>query len=108
MDEQKSMDAQKSADVKRNGVISEFAIASFVLGIFSFVTLIGLEKPIIGLVFGILALRRIAGIPEAKGKKLAIAGVALCAIAIIVIIILVAQNLPKIMQMQQQLSATMK
>ena len=34
-----------------------FATASLILGIFSFVNLLGLEKPILAIIFGWLALR---------------------------------------------------
>ena len=86
---------------EQKGPVSEFAIASLVLGILSFVTLVGLEKPIFAIVLGILALRRIGKAPQTRGKRLAIAGVALSAIAVILILWLVAISLPKIMKMQQ-------
>jgi len=98
MDEQNI--ASQATNVSQGG-LSEFAIVSLVLGIFSFVTILGLEKPIIAIVFGILALRRIAVSPQYKGKNLAIVGIALGAIAIVLIITLVVINYPRIIQMQQ-------
>ena len=44
--------------------INEFAVASLVMGIVSFVQIFNVEKPIVAIVFGFLALNRIkANIP---------------------------------------------
>jgi hypothetical protein len=40
---------------------NEFAVASLILGIFSFVQLLGVEKAALVIRFGILALREIKG-----------------------------------------------
>ncbi|HCJ67245.1 MAG TPA: hypothetical protein DHV62_07995, partial [Elusimicrobia bacterium] len=56
---------------------SKFAIVSLVLGIFSFIQLFGLEKGILAVIFGFLALNEIQSNPEMKGKNYAWAGIAL-------------------------------
>ena len=60
------------------GPLSELAIASLTLGILSFIHLGGAEKAIAAVVFGILALKRIAA-PQsnARGEGLAAAGIVL-------------------------------
>ena len=64
---------------------SKFALVSLILGIVSFVQLLGAEKGILGIVFGILALREITKQPELKGRKIAIVGIVLSALYIVVI-----------------------
>ena len=67
---------------------NEFAIVSLVVGILSFVTLFGLEKAIIAIVFGILGLRRISRNTQLRGKALAITGIVLGSIAVVLLIVL--------------------
>ena len=66
--------------------VSEFAIASLVIGILSFIQLAGFEKATAAVVFGILSLRRIAR-PQsnARGEGLAAAGIVLGAIYVIIV-----------------------
>jgi len=66
---------------------SEFAIASLVMGIVSFVQIFGMEKAIVAVVFGVLALKRISREETLQGKKLAYAGIILGALAIILTIV---------------------
>jgi hypothetical protein len=75
------MDEQKKS-------FSEFAVVSLVIGILSFVTLFGVEKAILAVVFGFLALRRIGRNPQLRGKGFAIAGIVLGAIAVVLLIII--------------------
>ncbi len=75
--------------------IGEFAIASLTMGIVSFVTLFGAEKPIVAIVFGILALRRIRSSDQVKGKRLAIAGIVLGVIGVILLPLLALKFLPQ-------------
>ena len=82
---------------------SEFAIVSLVLGIFSFIQLMGMEKSILAVVFGILALRRLGSGNSKKGKKLAIAGIILGVAAIILSIVAIVVFFPKMAEMQQQI-----
>lgn len=71
--------ALKPRALKRNA----FALASLVLGIFSFLNLAGFEKPLLAIAFGLLALRELARDPTQRGRGLAIAGIALGAIGLI-------------------------
>lgn len=66
---------------------SSFAVASLIVGIFSFIQLLGAEKAILAIIFGILALREIKK-NEITGKSLAIIGIVLGVIYIVIIIAL--------------------
>jgi len=87
---------------KQKNMISEFAIASLVIGIFSFIQLWGMEKPLMAIAFGILALRGIKK-SEMRGKNLAIAGIILGIIAIIAITIITIAFFPQLKQMMLKL-----
>jgi len=88
------------ADLKKN----EFAVASLVLGIISFVSLFGMEKPIAAIVFGVLALKNIQAAPqESRGKNLAIAGIVLGAAALTLAIIILINYFPQFLQTQQEM-----
>ena len=88
---------------KRN--FSEFAIASLVMAILSFVTLLGIEKAFAALAFGILALLRIGKNGQLRGKGLAIAGILLAGIAVVLIIIVAIRYLPQVVQTPQSVPA---
>lgn len=90
---------------KGKGVLSEFAVASLVLGIISFVNLFGVEKSIVAIVFGILALKRIAGNSRLSGKNLAISGIILGSVAMILLTTLTIKYFP---QVKQTIENTMK
>lgn len=90
------MDEQKN-------ITSEFAIASLTLGALSFFQLFGMEKAIAAIVFGSLALKRIGVDAQLKGKKFAIAGIALGVIAIIATSVFIIRFWPQLMQMQQRM-----
>src|ERR1041384_5303128 len=69
-----------------------FATVALVLGVCSFVNLLGLEKPILAIVFGWLALR---GQPEPKlieHRRWAKAGVVLGSLILVVVPVLVIIN----------------
>lgn len=72
---------------------SSFAIASIAIGICAFIQLLGAEKAILAIIFGVLALREIKE-KELTGKYLAIAGIILG----IIYIILLISILPAIMK----------
>ena len=57
--------------------VNELAMASLTIGITSFIQLIGMEKSIPAIVFGILALKRLKYDQTQRGKNLAIAGIIL-------------------------------
>lgn len=86
--------------------ISEFAIASLVIGIASFISLAGLEKAILAIIFGALALKRMQGENQLLNRKLANAGIILGIFSIIATTIFIVKFLPKfqeqIRQMQRQ------
>jgi len=73
-----------------------FATASLVLGIFCFVNLLGLEKPILAIVFGWLALR-VKPEPKLTEHRIwAKAGVILGSIILIVVPVLIIINLDRL------------
>ena len=86
--------------------VSEFAVASLVIGIISFLNLFGMEKPIAAIVFGILAMKRIKA-NNLGGKKLAIAGIILGVLAIIAAIVAIIYFLPVMMEQIEQMQQGM-
>ena len=67
------------------GPFNEFAIAAFTLGLLSFVQVAGLEKAIAAIVFGVLALKRIAAPDNSqRGEGLAAASIVLGVIYMII------------------------
>jgi hypothetical protein len=81
---------------------SEFAVASLVMGVLSFLQLANLEKALAAIAFGVLALARIKQNAQVRGKWLAVAGIVLALIAITLIIILLIKFWPQIQQMRQE------
>jgi hypothetical protein len=73
-----------------------FATASLILGICSFVNLLGLEKPILAVVFGWLALRAEPGPPLKEHRVWAKTGVTLGTIILIVVPVIVILNLHRL------------
>jgi hypothetical protein len=90
------MDAEKK-------MVSEFAIASLVIGILSFINLFNLEKSLVAIIFGLLALKRIKGDIQLGGKKRAIAGIVLGVLSVTLSIMFVIKFLPQMRQLQQQM-----
>jgi len=81
-----------------------FATASLVLGIFCFVNLLGLEKPILAIIFGWLALRA-APEPKLKVHRLwAQAGVTLGIITLIIVPLIIILNLDRLREIIELLS----
>lgn len=74
---------------------SEFAIASLTLGIGTFINLLGMERAIPAIVFGLLGLRRVKADDRLKGKGMAVAGVVLGVIGVIVLPVLGLMFLPE-------------
>ena len=57
---------------------SEFAVASLVIGVLSFIQVFGVEKGVVAIIFGIIALGKIEKSEEnLSGKGYAIAGIIL-------------------------------
>ena len=81
-----------------------FATASLVLGICSFVNLLGLEKPILAIIFGWLALRSQPEPQLTEHRVWAKAGVVLGTIILIVVPILIILNFDRLREFIEVLS----
>ena len=81
-----------------------FATVSLVLGIFSYVNLLGLEKPILAIVFGWLALRGQPGPQLVEHRVWAKSGVVLGTIVLIALPLLILLNLDHIRELIALLS----
>ena len=81
-----------------------FATISLILGIFSFVNLLGLEKPILAIIFGWLALRTTPAPPLTEHRGWAKAGVVLGTIILIVVPVLIILNFNQLREFVQILS----
>ena len=81
-----------------------FATASLILGIFSFVNLLGLEKPILAIIFGWLALRTKPAPQLTEHRLWAKAGVVLGTIILIVVPTLIILNFHRLQEFIQILS----
>ena len=81
-----------------------FATVSLVLGIFCFVNLLGLEKPILAIIFGWLALR---SAPEPKLKEHRVwaqVGVSLGVLTLIVVPLIIILNFDRLREIIELLS----
>lgn len=65
-----------------------YAVVSLVLGIVSFIQLLGIERALLSVIFGVIALRQIKNSDELRGEKLAYWGIALGIIYMAVILVL--------------------
>lgn len=74
---------------------SKLAIISLILGIFSFVHLLGVEKAVLSVVFGVLALKEIE--QTQKFKKFAYIGISLGIIYLLIIAVIVTFYSPKLL-----------
>jgi hypothetical protein len=81
-----------------------FATASLILGIFSFVNLLGLEKPILAIIFGWLALRTQPAPQLTEHRVWAKAGVVLGTIVLIVVPVLIILNFNELRELVEILS----
>ena len=81
-----------------------FSTASLVLGIFCFVNLLGLEKPILAIVFGWLALRSKPEPKLTQHRNWAQFGVVLGAIILIVVPVLIIINFDRLREFVEILS----
>ena len=81
-----------------------FATASLILGIFSFVNLLGLEKPILAIIFGWLALRTNPAPQLVEHRVWAKAGVTLGTIVLIVVPTLIILNFNQLREFVEILS----
>ena len=81
-----------------------FATASLILGICSFINLLGLEKPILAVVFGWLALRAEPGPLLKEHRVWAKAGVTLGTIILIVVPVIIILNFHRLREFVDILS----
>ena len=81
-----------------------FATASLVLGIFCFVNLLGLEKPILAIIFGWLALRSVPEPRLTQHRIWAKVGVVLGAIVLVLIPVLIIINFDRLREFVEVLS----
>jgi hypothetical protein len=81
-----------------------FATASLILGIFSFVNLLGLEKPMLAIIFGWLALRTKPAPQLTEHRVWAKAGVVLGSIVLIVVPTLIILNFDRLREFVEVLS----
>ena len=81
-----------------------FATVSLVLGVFSFVNLLGLEKPILAIIFGWLALRTTPAPPLTEHRAWAKAGVVLGSIVLVVLPTLIIMTLDRLREFVDILS----
>ena len=84
-------------------VPNEFAIASLVVGIISFISLAGMEKAIVAIIFGALALKKMERNNLSAGKNLATIGVILGIFSIVLSVSLIVRFWPKIQQQIKQI-----
>ncbi len=76
----------------------KLASIALLLGIFSFVNLLGLEKGIMAIIVGWMAIREIKEEPLLKGKGMAWVGFILGALSIISIIFMLIWKGPQLLQ----------
>lgn len=81
-----------------------FATVSLVLGIFCFVNLLGLEKPILAIIFGWLALRSVPEPKLTQHRIWAKVGVVLGSIVLILIPVLIIINFDRLREFVEVLS----
>jgi uncharacterized membrane protein YadS len=81
-----------------------FATVSLILGIFSFVNLLGLEKPILAIIFGWLALRTQPAPQLTQHRVWAKTGVVLGTIVLIVVPTLIILNFHRLQEFIEILS----
>ncbi len=68
---------------------SKLALASFILGIFTFIHLLGLEKALLSIIFGSIALKELFKSEELKGKSYAYAGIILGFLYVLILAIII-------------------
>jgi hypothetical protein len=73
---------------------SKLALVSLLLGIFSFVHLLGIEKAILAIIFGVWALKETIEI--GKSKKVVWSGILLGLLYLVVIVVVMILYFPKL------------
>ncbi len=80
---------------------SKLALISLILGIFSFVHLLGIEKAVLAIIFGTWALKETIDSP--KSMKIAWVGISLGLLYLVVIAIMVIFYFPKLVSVLESL-----
>ena len=80
---------------------SKLALISLILGIFSFVHLLGIEKAVLAIIFGTWALKE--AIDSPKSKKIAWVGISLGLLYLVVIAVVVIFYFPKLVSVLESL-----
>jgi hypothetical protein len=78
---------------------SKLALVSLILGIFSFLHLLGIEKAVLAIIFGAWALKEI----EPRSKKIAWIGISLGLVYLIVVAIVVIFYFPEITSLLEKI-----
>ncbi len=94
-------------EVKNASILGQkyaFATVSLVLGIFCFINLLGLEKPILAIIFGWLALRSKPEPKLSERRVWAKAGVTLGIITLIVVPTIIILNFDRLREIIEVLS----
>ena len=90
---------------EQKNIMSEFAIASLAIAAISFINFAGMEKAILAIIFGILALKRMKKNDNLSGVKFARAGIILAFLSLYISINLMIKFYPKIKQMMSQIQS---
>jgi len=80
---------------------SKLALVSLLLGIFSFVHLLGIEKAVLAIIIGIWALKE--SIQTSKSIKLSWVGIILGLLYLVVITVIIIFNFPKLVLIMEKL-----
>ena len=89
----------------QKNIMSEFAIASLAIAVISFINLAGMEKAILAIIFGTLALKRMEKDDNLSGVKFARAGIILGALSMLITIHLMIKFYPKVKQIINQMQS---
>ncbi|MDO9573047.1 MAG: DUF4190 domain-containing protein [Candidatus Omnitrophota bacterium] len=90
---------------EQKNIMSEFAIASLAIAAISFINFAGMEKAILAIVFGTIALKRMNKDDNLLGVKFARAGIILAVLSLYISINLIIKFYPKVKQMVNQMQS---
>ena len=96
-----------STDTKSSLILGQkyaFATASLILGIACFINMLGLEKPILAIIFGWMALRSQPGPKLIEHRNWARAGVTLGTIVLILLPIVIILNFDRLREIVDAIS----
>ena len=90
---------------EQKNIMSEFAIASLAIAAISFINFAGMEKAILAIIFGTLALKKMKKDDNLSGVKFAKAGIILGVFSVLITVNLLIKYYPKIKQMVNQMQS---